>query len=140
MTQTLDPTKPCTTRDGRKARILCTDADRPAGYTVIALISEHKGPGESTRYFLMDGTVGAASPSHNDLINTPSIPKGLRGLEKYDALFALEDVVGHLENEGLVVVPIEATQEMILAFAHVRERNGASMDAWKDAIAAWGEE
>ena len=141
MTQTFDPTKPVQTRDGRKARIICTDIkdDTP----ILAAVD--CGTFESVEHYYRSGLVNGAVGSQDDLINTPTIPKGLRGLAGSShgvevALFSMENITKHLEEEGLVVVPIEATQEMILAFAHVRELNGASMDAWKDAIAAWGEE
>ena len=38
-----DPNKPVQTRDGRKARIICTDANKDSGnhYPIVALVTRH---------------------------------------------------------------------------------------------------
>ena len=70
----LDLTKPVQTRDGRKARILCTDAH--IGMPVIALVAE---PSASERVVLYgaDGNFFAdkTEESRNDLVNVPETRK-----------------------------------------------------------------
>lgn len=61
----IDFTKPLQTRDGKKVRLLCTDAREP--YPVIALIEETKLPG----CFTSDGRDTRGSESSWDLINVP---------------------------------------------------------------------
>ncbi len=65
---TFDPTKPVRTRDGKPARILCTDArgDLP----IVALVG---APGESeyVQRFTKDGCAYRNVPLPHDLINVP---------------------------------------------------------------------
>lgn len=62
-----DPTKPVQTRDGRKARIVCTDALGPS--SIIALIALSSGH-EITAYRKADGKYdGIDCPG--DLVNIP---------------------------------------------------------------------
>lgn len=60
---TFDPTKPVQTRDGREARIICTDAK--GDYPIIALV----GPDEILRFYDSGGK--SYYYSENDLINIP---------------------------------------------------------------------
>lgn len=65
-----DPTKPVMTRDGRPARIICTDRRAPAsGHNIIALVTE--GIGEFTWHFYSDGSHIKNTISRNDLVNIP---------------------------------------------------------------------
>lgn len=72
---TFDTTKPVRTRDGRKARILCTDSNNN-DYPIVALVTESNGEEESDEYTAQGhyySTAGlniAASPA--DLINVPT--------------------------------------------------------------------
>lgn len=63
----VDWTKPVRTRDGRAARVLCTDANRD--YPVIALIDE--GKGERLEQYCADGSFLANrdGPTESDLVN-----------------------------------------------------------------------
>jgi hypothetical protein len=61
-----DPTKPVQTRDGRKARIICTDAKN--NQPIIAL-HEIDDDGEAIRYHEADGKWFAGEECNNDLIN-----------------------------------------------------------------------
>ena len=61
----IDFTKPLQTRDGKKVRLLCTDAREP--YPVIALIEETKLLGR----FTSDGRDTRGAESSWDLINVP---------------------------------------------------------------------
>lgn len=66
----LDFTKPITTRDGRKVRILCTDRVWRTNHPIIALVTVEDG--EVVRTFSPDGSyhlTGEESPE--DLINVP---------------------------------------------------------------------
>lgn len=72
---TFDPTKPVQTRDGRKARIICTDAvgDRP----VVALVME--GGDEFMRRCFESGSFTGGGLCSADLINIPEEPKTIEG-------------------------------------------------------------
>jgi hypothetical protein len=61
-----DPNKPVQTRDGRKARIICTDAK--ANENIIALLQNSHGE-EYVQHYLSGGTVFCTAESGNDLIN-----------------------------------------------------------------------
>lgn len=63
-----DPTKPVQTRDGRKARILCTDSGLP-NYPIVALVEGQGIPNT----FSMGGSFIASdsSPDFRDLVNLP---------------------------------------------------------------------
>jgi hypothetical protein len=67
---TFDPTKPFQTRDGRKARIICTDLKDSDGETIVALISfddNHEEPG----VYYADGRYYRHKESPDDLVNVP---------------------------------------------------------------------
>lgn len=61
-----DPTKPVQTRDGRKARIICTDAKIYASRPIIYLIENESG--EVWNTCDKDGKAGYRE---NDLVNVP---------------------------------------------------------------------
>lgn len=68
-----DPTKPVQTRDGRKARIICTDMRAcNSAYSIIALVTEEDG-NEIPYHLMTDGRRSAQHNflSNNDLVNTP---------------------------------------------------------------------
>jgi hypothetical protein len=63
-----DPTKPVRTRDGRPARIMCTDAK--SLYPIKALVETY--PGSETVYsYNAHGRSVASTGSPHDLVNTP---------------------------------------------------------------------
>jgi hypothetical protein len=72
----IDFTKPVQTRDGRKARILCTD--RTGGlYPVVGLVSD--GRIETTTCWMRDGThVAGEHGLPMDLINVPPPKKKVK--------------------------------------------------------------
>jgi len=74
-----DPTKPVQTRDGRKARIICTDSRVVPSCPIIALIENLQGC-EYSCHRKADGTHPGSSPSHSELINTPVVRKEYRGV------------------------------------------------------------
>jgi hypothetical protein len=68
-----DPSKPVQTRDGRKARIVCTDRKSAYNISIIALIQESNGFEFACGYF-SDGRheIGAGGGEHkSDLVNIP---------------------------------------------------------------------
>lgn len=85
MTKPFDPSKPVKTRDGRKARIICTDRKyqnlgREETWHIIALIPDSRG-NEHPFSYRGDGT----APHLNDdwtLINLPVERKEYRGVSK----------------------------------------------------------
>jgi len=66
-----DPTKPIQTRDGRKARILCTDLKGRGLYTLVATILNPDG--EFVNTFTNEGSIlyGSDSLRNSDLVNIP---------------------------------------------------------------------
>ena len=69
MTKEFDLTKPVQTRDGRTARILCTDREGWE-WPVVALIKSKTGI-EGVCSYLRSGRLKGASESTLDLINVP---------------------------------------------------------------------
>lgn len=71
MTQvkTLDLTKPVQTRDGRKARIICTDA-LSATYPVVALVMSKDGF-EYTSAYTLEGEYHPPNVCDEDIFNIP---------------------------------------------------------------------
>lgn len=67
----------CQTRDGRPARVVCTDLHGNNGRTLLALVKAIHDGGEDHRSFNADGT---CCPSHNplpgDLVNIPTKREG----------------------------------------------------------------
>lgn len=63
-----DPTKPVQTRDGRKARIICSDRAGPSGnYPIVALF----GDSESLETYTADGRSHSEQTNARDLVNVP---------------------------------------------------------------------
>lgn len=75
-TKPFDPTKPVQTRDGRKARIICTDSnytfESNKKWPTLALVTNKSNGNELVMYFEADGTCGGAQRGGvNDLVNIP---------------------------------------------------------------------
>ena len=70
MEKKFDTTKPVQTRDGRKARIICTDRFYP-GYPIVALIDDVHFGRETLKAYSPDGIVLYEPYSGMDLINIP---------------------------------------------------------------------
>ena len=115
MTKPFDPTKPVQTRDGRKARIICTDRKHRDG-AIIALISYPEGTpheGEEFPITYYDDGMYRPCPMPLDLVNIPKVTtkisnvyrhptKGTKGLwsdypgvEKKDMPYS--EYIGYLE-------------------------------------------
>lgn len=71
MTKKFDPTKPVQTRDGRKARIICTDVNHKF-YPIMALVQDFDGS-EYAVSFTVDGCALHQGDDElpKDLVNTP---------------------------------------------------------------------
>jgi len=78
-TPVLDATKPVQLRNGRKARIICTDSKVYPAYPVMALVEDERGS-ETVNYRKADGTSGLTLSCHIDLINIPVVRKEYRGV------------------------------------------------------------
>jgi hypothetical protein len=80
MTKPFDPSKPCTTRDCRPVRILCTDAK--GAQPICALVTDKNGR-EYARHFRLDGGyMHHGEHGTEDLINVPTKRKGWIGMRK----------------------------------------------------------
>lgn len=64
-----DPNKPVQTRDGRKARIICTDRVSDLGYPIVAAVLDQGMPAEELHTYNIYGA--CAHGSSLDLINIP---------------------------------------------------------------------
>jgi hypothetical protein len=64
-----DPSKPVQTRDGRKARIICTDLKHPE-FPVIAVITDRYG-NEFAVAYTKDGRWRNDTQDDSDLLNIP---------------------------------------------------------------------
>lgn len=65
-----DPTKPVQTRDGRAARIICTDR-KVDGYPILALVTQGNGSEDVLSYRTDGGFFGSKGSHPVDLINIP---------------------------------------------------------------------
>ena len=67
-----DPTKPVQTRDGRKARIICTDRVWIGGAPLVVLIDTIDGSYQDVECFWSDGRIySSGADSQCDLFNAP---------------------------------------------------------------------
>ena len=120
-----DPTKPVQTRDGRKARIICTDRVCAQG-SIVALVEPRATfpmltrsptivphPNEVLKTYYSDGSYLRGDVDHDDLVNVPEVTtkisnvyrrptKGTKGLwsdypgvEKKDMPYS--EYIGYLE-------------------------------------------
>ena len=73
MSKPFDPTKPVRTRDGRPARIICTDRRGP--FPIVALLKSYGG--EEVRSYDQNGQFADRGPGvANDLLNIPEKIEG----------------------------------------------------------------
>ncbi len=69
MTKPFDPTKPVQTRDGRKARIVCTDMK--SDYPIITVITKPDGREYMVAHAINGLLLDSGELTVSDLINTP---------------------------------------------------------------------
>lgn len=101
-----DPTKPVETRDGRKARVLCTDAKQDGLGPILALVSQDDGF-ESPMFFFADGKFDASRAECGvDLVNAPvreEVPGAVRFVDSNGNARKFHVTV-HLTNNQLVSI------------------------------------
>ena len=61
-----NPTRKVVTRDGRNARIICTDR-RDLNFPIVALVAKEPREGETARYYTKDGKFYMTGPGDLDL-------------------------------------------------------------------------
>jgi hypothetical protein len=90
-----DPTKPVQTRDGRKARILCTDlkTDQP----IVAAVTNRCGEEFAHRFSISGHFYPSQTVADIDLINIPEEPKW-RAWNKFSEL--PDNAWFRLKNQG----------------------------------------
>lgn len=64
-----DPSKPVTTRDGRPARIVCTDRKGSPGDALILALVENEGGVEHSYWYHINGAHYGAPRNNLDLVN-----------------------------------------------------------------------
>ena len=69
-----NPSRKVVTKDGRKARIICTDA--MGDYPLIALVEAHDGAAEQAYIFTSKGSYYTSVISDNDLFFAPEKHEG----------------------------------------------------------------
>jgi hypothetical protein len=67
---TFDPTKPVQTRDGRKARIICSDRKTNSDFSIVVLIT-HEDDTERAATRRANGSLDPNIESNFDIINIP---------------------------------------------------------------------
>lgn len=104
---TFDPSKPVQTRDGRPARIICTDRQH-AFYSIIALVQADEGY-EEICAFAHDGRYASISEDQIDLVNIshrrPFADVLIAWAEGRDVLYRLEPGRGPWLNWTSVAPP-----------------------------------
>jgi hypothetical protein len=101
MTKPFDPSRPCTTRDGRPVRILCTDAR--GSRQIIGLINN--GDEDTTCVWTSAGRLDGNFEHPCDLINVPTKRKGWIGIvvqqiQRCDGIIATSSHVYRSKDEA----------------------------------------
>ena len=108
MTKPFDPSKPVQTRDGRKARIVCTDMKADHG-TILALVTHRERKEyEHILFVNMNGQVLEDDLCASDLINIPERTSRWAKIS-HSTGYADRDVAitaWHPENEQIVLLEI----------------------------------
>ena len=76
-----NPSRKVVTRDGRRARIICTDR-RDLNFPIIALIETRPSGGEVTYSYTADGTYYKTGSTNYDLIFAPEKHEGWANIYK----------------------------------------------------------
>ena len=82
-----NPSRKVVTRDGRKVRIICTDAK--SRYPVIALAENHDGTTEQFLTLTKNGKYFEGSPNSNDLYFAPEKHEGWLNIYRSESGFYL---------------------------------------------------
>ena len=78
----LDITKPVQTRDGRKVRILCTDAHIQDDFEIVGIV--YNNSTNQLDYWKSNGSCYASEESIDDLINAPETFEFKRWVNVYE--------------------------------------------------------
>jgi hypothetical protein len=108
MTKVFDPTRPVQTRDGREARIICTD--RKGRYPLICLVKEQDGT-ESCISNEVSGYSRDGHTSRFDLVNIPIKKEGW--INVYPGRNGWAPVVGTQIHESAAMAKASATSDAI---------------------------
>lgn len=104
-----DPSKPVKTRDGRKARIVCTDRTGP--FPIVALVMRMDRDHEENMSFSLDGRLAnARNPCPSDLVNIPEKRKGWANIysDGRDSFYRTkEDADYYSKTQRIACVEIE---------------------------------
>lgn len=93
-TKTFDPSKPVQTRDGRKARILCTD--RRSAHPIVALIESRGGGVREIPFTYKPNGSWRGTQDRSDLVNVPERVSMFYGKTGSGNLFSVYSVQGGL--------------------------------------------
>jgi hypothetical protein len=87
MNETFDPTKPVQTRDGRAARVICTDKKSNQGFTIIALVEDScdKRKEQVLSYQTCGSIRRDGTHTESDLVNVPERIQREYWLNLYEA-------------------------------------------------------
>ena len=81
-----NPTKKVVTRDGKDARIICTDR-RVSYFPIVALVAEKPKAEETARYYTKDGKFYTSFPCGLDLFFATEKREGWINILKNDSVF-----------------------------------------------------
>lgn len=94
-----DPTKPVQTRDGRKARIVCTDFNSAAGKKLIVAITTGPEGYEMTGLRFPDGRSYQVSEKSSDLVNVPEVTTTVSNIYRDGSGRMWSDYQGYAKKE-----------------------------------------
>ena len=98
--------KPVCTRDGRKVRILCFDAQNK-DYPIVALVKNENKDKECVITYRKDGTVNPYSQNKNDLMMLVEKREGWINIDKSASLFKTKEDAETNALEGYVAAKVE---------------------------------
>ena len=81
-----NPSKKVVTRDGKDARIICTDR-RDLNFPIVALVAKELRKGETARYYTKDGKFYITGSCDFDLFFASEKREGWINILKHDSVF-----------------------------------------------------
>lgn len=106
-----NPSRKIVTRDGRKVRIICTDAK--SRYPVIALAESHDGTTEQFLTLTKNGKYFEGGPNTNDIYFAPEKHEGWVNLYRTET--SSQYVTSNLYNSEEKAIEIGRTSENYIA-------------------------
>lgn len=104
-TSTFDPTRPVQTRDGRKARIVCTDVVSEY-YPILVLVTDPETDREVENTYTEQGKLHYSVPgtkvetAGSDLINIPEKPKARHHAEIVALYYSDDSLVAECKHDN----------------------------------------